>query len=181
VTLNRSRGLNPVSAKRAAAADADGVQLFSTVRRTPFPAVNPVHTSRTDVAKVDRKPARRRYTGPDANTVDAILERDQHSCVVCGFGLVGVRGVDWSIHHRLRRSQGLDNSAPNLISVCGNGTQGCHGAIHARPKWAREFGGWLLRSTDDPATFPVLVERGVRRVLLTVDGAYATVVLGGAA
>lgn len=149
-----------MSDRKLAALAAAGVRASST-----FASV----TSRTPVKPTTRRPV---DTGPGAATVDLVVERDHFSCMLCGYGVGDHRGVDWSIHHRLRRSQGLDNSPSNLITVCGNGTQGHHAAIHARPKWARDFGGWLLKGSDDPAGFPVLVERGARWVRLTADGLY---------
>lgn len=138
---------------------------------------NPSTTFVSVAPKMAAKPAVKRPTdtGPDSDTVDLVLERDQYSCVVCGYGVGDRRGTDWSIHHRVRRSQGLDNSPRNLITVCGNGTQGDHAAIHARPKWARETGGWLLKGTDDPASMPVLIERGARWAPLLPDGRAVTV------
>lgn len=137
---------------------------------------NPMSTFRPTVAKAtSRKPAKRATdTGPDAPTVDLVLDRDQHSCVLCGGGVGDRRGTDYSIHHRLLRSQGVNNSPSNLITLCGSGTTECHGAVHAKPKWARSFGGWLLRSTDNPAVYPVLIERASRWVLLTNNGYYVT-------
>lgn len=127
------------------------------------------------MSPLKRSPMKRRSsrTGPASDVRDAVLERDHWSCVVCNEGLCGDPGWDWSIHHRVRRSQGVDNSPENLISVCGNGTQGCHGAIHARPGWARDFGGWLLRGNEPPLFLPVLIERGSRFVYLTADCTYS--------
>lgn len=107
----------------------------------------PATTFRAKPAK--RTASRPAQTGPDQATVDAVLQRDGHSCVVCGGALHGTRSVDWSIHHRLRRSQGGDNRLSNLISVCGHGTAGCHGLIHGGPDTARRA-GWMLRRGDDP-------------------------------
>jgi hypothetical protein len=48
-------------------------------------------------------------------------------------------------HHRLRRSQGGGDEKANTMDVCGSGTTGCHGAIHANP--AESYAkGWLIRS-----------------------------------
>jgi hypothetical protein len=162
--------LKPMSEKKRAELAAQGVVF-------PTSTLRPVSPKKAAAAKASGRPLRPKpttNTGPDRLTVDAVLERDMHSCVVCGLGLAGVRGVDWSIHHRIRRSQGLDNTPPNLISVCGNGTQGHHGAIHAEPGWAREFGGWLLRGTETPLVVPVLIDHGSRWVYLTADGSYSS-------
>jgi hypothetical protein len=119
-----------------------------------------------------RKPAMRTSrpvdTGPDRAAVDAVLERDHWSCVVCGGALHGQRGRDWSIHHRINRSQGGDNRLSNLIAVCGDGTSGCHGELGASPAKAREA-GWSLRSTDVPAEC-VIAHSQHGFVRLTDDG-----------
>jgi len=99
-------------------------------------------------------------TGPDTATVDAVLERDGHMCAVGGHPLGPVRGVDWSIHHRRPRGMG-GTSAPdvnlpsNLLTVCGNGVEGCHGLIEAHRAAAYER-GWLLRGGDVPSQVPIL-------------------------
>lgn len=92
-------------------------------------------------------------TGFDAATVDLALERAGWACERGGEGISGRRGVDWSAHHRKLRSQGGDNSPSNCLILCGHGTSGCHGAVHASPDDARKH-GWLLWSTDNPETYP---------------------------
>jgi hypothetical protein len=167
--LKANKPMAAMSAKKKAELAAAGI-------------VNPVSTFRPKAPKMaaprslSKAPAKRQAdTGPDAETRDLVLERDQHSCVICGYGVGDCRGVDYSIHHRLLRSQGVDNSLPNLVVACGSGTTGCHGAIHAKPKWARDTGGWYLKGSDNPATFPVLIERGARWVLLLPNGRTRTV------
>jgi len=99
--------------------------------------------------------SKRRSTGPDRNTVDAVLERDQRSCAVCGDGITGERGWDWSIQHRRPRRAGGDtrpdtNLPSNLVAVCGSGTTLCHGRIESHRAEAYEH-GWLLRERDVPS------------------------------
>jgi 5-methylcytosine-specific restriction endonuclease McrA len=111
-------------------------------------------------------------TGPDRNTVDAVLDRDAHCCCRCGGGLHGTRGVDYSLHHRKRRSQGGDNSPANLVSLCGHGTAGCHGWTHAEPELARDV-GLLVRRNDNPLATPVA--HGLHgHVFLTVHGSVSS-------
>lgn len=137
--MNRTKGLNPISAKRRAKLAAAGVVFPTTTFTSPAkPAM-----------KAGKRPA---ATGPDQATLDLVLARDNWSCVVCGEGLHGRRGHEWSIHHRIRRSQGVDNRTSNLITVCGDGCTLCHGDIHGAPAKAREA-GWLLHSTDVPEEF----------------------------
>lgn len=137
--MNRAKGLNPISAKRRAALAEAGI-------------VHPTSTFASLAKPLQRSGQRSADTGPDQGTVDLVLARDNWSCTVCGDPLHGRRGSEWSIHHRLRRSQGLDNRPANLISVCGHGTAGCHSDIHGGPAKAREA-GWMLRSTDVPDQF----------------------------
>lgn len=96
-----------------------------------------------------------------ADLAREIAKRDLWSCVCCGVGVQGDRGVSWSIHHRIPRGMGGTtdprlNSPANLVLLCGSGTTGCHGSVeHYRDK-ARERGLLLWRS-QDPETVPVEV------------------------
>jgi len=110
---------------------------------------------------------RARATGPSAAVVAQVCARDGR-CVRCGYEPTGARGYDWSLHHRLRRSQGGTNTPENLVVVCGHGTAGCHWEVHAGPALSRHF-GWLVRRGDDPDTVPVFIH-DVGWVLLTGDG-----------
>lgn len=133
--------MKPISDKRRAKLAAAG---------NPFPASTLVGT----VQPAPKMKARPAQTGPDQATVDAVLQRDQWACCVCSGALHGTRSVDWSVHHRLRRSQGGDNRLSNLVSVCGHGSAGCHGDIHGGPNAARKA-GWLLNRGDDPEQKPM--------------------------
>ena len=113
----------------------------------------------------------RREVGPSADVVDGALEREHYSCALCGMGIGPEgRGVGWSVHHRLRRSQGVDHSIQNVIILCGSGTTQCHGWVHANPADARA-GGWMLSGRQEPLAVPVLVA-GQRWVYLTSIGTY---------
>jgi len=110
---------------------------------------------RTELKRKTPHKSRRRSTGPDRNTVDAVLERDQWMCAVCGDVLVGQRGIGWSIHHRRPRRAGGDkrpdtNLASNLVAVHGHGTADCHGRIESRRAEAISH-GWLLHDGDVPS------------------------------
>lgn len=132
--MNRTKGLNPMSERQRTARAAEGdAYPTSTFRK------------RKQAKATTKRPA---DTGPDQATVDLVLERDGYSCVVCGEGLHGRRGDGWAVHHRVLRSQGVDNRPSNLIAVCSL----CHGDIHGGPAKAREA-GWLLKSTDAPEKF----------------------------
>jgi len=113
----------------------------------------------------------RREVGPPAEIVDGALEREHYSCALCGMGIGPEgRGIGWSVHHRLRRSQGVDHSIQNVIILCGSGTTQCHGWVHANPADARA-GGWLLSGRQEPLAVPVLIA-GQRWVYLTSTGLY---------
>jgi hypothetical protein len=103
-----------------------------------------------------------------AQTVDM---RDDNRCVRC---------MEWirngSRHHRKLRSQGGENTAQNLILLCGSGTTGCHGWVHSHiseaidagyicPSW-REPENWPLKGHRQP-TSPV---QDTEWCQLTTDG-----------
>ena len=78
-------------------------------------------------------------------------EKSSDEWGVCMLRIAGVCTI-WATneHHRKRKSHGVDNTPPNLIPVCGSGTTGCHGYVHANPAISYEK-GWLVHSWDDPA------------------------------
>lgn len=80
-------------------------------------------------------------------------ERDGHACVRCGRSLQATSG---SRHHRLRRRDG-GHRASILVLLCGSGTTGCHGWVHANPRAARALGYIIpaLRSALDPEVVPM--------------------------
>ena len=115
-----------------------------------------------------------RSTGPDLETVMAVLHRDGYRCVRCDRPIVGERGVDWSCHHRTPRGMGGSkrpevNSPAALLSLCGSGTTGCHGYVESHRAEALT-NGWLVSRYSDPAAVAVLVDRGSRWVYLTESG-----------
>lgn len=67
--------------------------------------------------------------------------------------------------HRVGRAQGGPWCPANALALC----RRCHEWSHGTPVEARSV-GWLLRSTDDYLTFPVLLPRGL--VLLGTDGTF---------
>lgn len=103
--------------------------------------------------------------GPTRATCDIVDARDDWRCQRCGASLAVTSG---SRHHRQLRRSG-DHRPSNLILLCGSGTTGCHGWVHANPKaaraeglivpsWARAefvpvktFGGWLRLIPDGSA------------------------------
>lgn len=73
-------------------------------------------------------------------------------------------GIHWSgdsIHHREPRSHPFDrlHQPENLLQLCGSGTTGCHGWVHAHPARAYRL-GYLVHTGKDPATIPVYYRTG---------------------
>lgn len=132
----RRTELNAMSKNRRAKLAADGIAFPTSTFASRKPKATAV--------------IRPKDTGPDAATVNAVLERDGFQCVVCSGALHGTRGFDYSVHHRKLRSQGGDNRTSNLISVCGHGSVSCHGNIHGAPAKAMEA-GWIVSREHDPA------------------------------
>ncbi|WKW87090.1 HNH endonuclease [Microbacterium phage Nicole72] len=100
---------------------------------------------------------------PTPATRTLIIARDLGRCSWCG----RYYGDALNLHHRLLRSHGTDNSPSNLIALCGSGTTGCHGGVHAKVALARER-GHIVPSWGTPALVPVLTWRGL--LLLDDDG-----------
>jgi len=96
----------------------------------------------------------------------AIGLRDEWRCWRCGY--LRLAAALSSIHHRKLRKQGGRDAPSNLILLCGSGTTGCHGWVHAHPRDSRDK-GWLVPSWADPAQRPVWHEHGQRWVLLDDD------------
>ena len=96
-----------------------------------------------------------------------VLERDDFTCQRCK---VSVLGRAYSLHHRKGR-HGVDaHSRANIVTLCGSGTTGCHGHVHAHPTQAYVTGFMVRRLTDvDPAAIP-LIDIAGRAFFLTDDG-----------
>ena len=86
---------------------------------------------------------------PTRDTCDAVDRRDHYSCVRCGRPAEG-----GSRHHRQLRRHG-DHSAANLVLLCGSGTTGCHGWVHAHPADSYAS-GMLVHSWHEPESVPML-------------------------
>lgn len=71
----------------------------------------------------------------------AVDTRDKQRCVRCGVWIQN----NGSRHHRMRRAAG-GHVIANIILLCGSGTTGCHGWVHANPAEARAD-GLIVRST----------------------------------
>jgi hypothetical protein len=97
---------------------------------------------------------------PTRATCDLVDARDEYCCARCGRSLYSV--LTFSRHHRMMRSHpfpGL-HLPGNVIDVCGSGSTGCHGYIHAHP--AESYAkGWLVRGNANllPTDVPILTAR----------------------
>jgi len=107
---------------------------------------------------------------------DDCLERDDWRCWRCGLHpgeqagnpLLAVR----SVHHLLLRARGGADIIENVITLCGTGTTGCHGWVHAHPAAATASGWMRSRYARQPYSLPVLHwQQGW--VTLTPEGGYA--------
>jgi 5-methylcytosine-specific restriction protein A len=115
-----------------------------------------------------------RPTGPDKLTVEALYERAQGCCELCGIPVRGERGREHHVHHRRPRRMGGSqlpdtNQIQNLLLLDAD----CHETVESE-RTAAYAGGWLVRQGDDPAYVQVLI-RGREWCLLTDDGQYRVV------
>lgn len=95
---------------------------------------------------------------PTAAVCAAVDSRARYCCERCG------REVDGgSRHHRKLRRFG-DHSVANLVLLCGSGTTGCHGHVHANPKQSY-LDGWLVHSWHEPAAVPIVTIFGTNHML----------------
>jgi 5-methylcytosine-specific restriction protein A len=120
-----------------------------------------------------RTPMKRSYrnTGPDRDTVTAVLARASWACECCDDGLHGQRGVDFHIHHRRPRQMGGTrwdgcNLPSNLLALCAF----CHADVESRRAHAQDMGR-LVPNVLNPADVAVLVAQ--HWVFLTDDATYS--------
>lgn len=119
-----------------------------------------------------RAPVKPRRAGePAESTLERIArklvrERSGGLCEMCG-ALPAT-----NFQHRQNRSQGGQWTSANGLDVCGSGTTGCHGRIHANPATAMRK-GWTVSREHDPVEVPVFLRR-FGLVLLDNEGGYRT-------
>lgn len=92
--------------------------------------------------------SRRAQQNPTRATIDLVDAREGQCCARCGQYVEG-----GSRHHRQLRRHG-DHSAANIVLLCGSGTTGCHGWVHAHPAESYAL-GWLVHSWHDPKDVPM--------------------------
>lgn len=80
---------------------------------------------------------------------EAIREARLGPCLLCAW--LGVQQMlPSTLHHVVPRDRFGDDVAENLVSLCGDGTTGCHGRIEARDDIAcRAFAEMLPHSAED--------------------------------
>lgn len=146
-------------------------------RKTPLRAKAKLST-KVGIARRKAQSAKRdSQTGPSKLVVALVFDRDGGCCIRCGTPARGERGVDYSIHHRAGRQMGGTKRASvnlpsNLVTTCGNGTQGCHGWIGANVAEAHRK-GLLVLSSLDPKTVVLTTWWG--DVLLDDEGRWTEV------
>lgn len=96
----------------------------------------------------DPKPPAREKD-PDARK-KARLAAD--ACAACGRG-----GIPLNMHHVLYGADGRHDDPNNLLPLCGSGTTGCHGKLHAfDPDTLANVGAAIA---DRPGIIAFIVER----------------------
>jgi hypothetical protein len=101
-------------------------------------------------AKLKSRPPLR-LTGRPLEVRNGMIDaRDQQKCVRCGVTI----WVGASRHHRKFRSRRGGDEVSNAVLLCGSGTTGCHGWVHANPISARMV-GLALESWEDPHLVPI--------------------------
>jgi hypothetical protein len=88
-----------------------------------------------------------------ANTL--LVSRSNARCEACGGKLETLEPPRTVRHHRQRKAVGGDRLA-NLMLIHGE----CHLEIHANPERSRDLGHIVSVYVPDPATAPVLYQRG---------------------
>lgn len=63
--------------------------------------------------------------------VALVVEREGNRCAVCRGWHASMNG-----HHVYPRDLGGDDVEANVAPLCGSGTTGCHGLVHAGDAWA---------------------------------------------
>jgi hypothetical protein len=93
-----------------------------------------------------------RLTGSKLTERNNLIDfREQQCCARCGIRIT----ENGSRHHRKLKSRGGGDEVSNGVLLCGSGTTGCHGWVHANPKQAEEK-GWMISSGGDPKLIPIV-------------------------
>jgi hypothetical protein len=177
-----TKPLSPMSEKRRTALAAAGVvpssTFFPKLRRTPLPITGTSVGGSVGgvVAGEGRLPRPRPglFT-PFLRKPAAVIRK--RSGGWCELQLKGCWGRATDKSHRVARGNGgrrgearIRSDRPsNALDSCRH----CHGQIHAKPAWAKQFlHGWALEDWQEPLQYPVLY-RGELSYLDDVGGVHS--------
>lgn len=118
---------------------------------------------------------------PTGATVDVVKTRDYNCCALCGFVIWGVRGLNWSLHHRRPRGAGGTKRAwvnlpANLILLHGSGVTGCHHTVESE-RYKYYGNGFLIHEGALVAAEVPIEHRIHGLVLLDNEGSYRGVTI----
>ena len=91
----------------------------------------------------------------------AIIEAKRGPCRVCS---LAYDARAFSFHHLVPRAMHGDDVADNLVPLCGDGTQGCHGVITRGWDTARELLACSLTDAEYAYVVGKLGEGGMARL-----------------
>jgi hypothetical protein len=154
----------PIDLAAAAAALQHAQRAAETPREFTGPVADPV--------KADRPADDGSFSKATRTT---ILMRDSYACQRCGCA-PGDASPGLTLQHRSARQMGGTNrphiSLPsNGLTLCGDGTRGCHGWVEHHGEEAERL-GYAVPSWADPATVPVWsATRGCWELLSTTGAA----------
>lgn len=106
-----------------------------------------------------RKPLKTSRKSPTDFSPEARALMAERSEGICEWPICGRAATEMS--HRMRRMK-TNGYAANGLHLCHEHHRWCHD----NPKDAREVYGAVLKTTDDPKTFPVLTRHSPRKILL---------------
>lgn len=115
---------------------------------------------------------------PTRAVLDTVWLRDQSRCFLCSRQLHRGHG-GYSVHHRVPRGMGGSrepelNQPPNLILLCGSGTDGCHGWVESNRKAAMDLGLIVSRFHQTAIELVAVRRWGAHWVTLQPDGTLIT-------
>lgn len=111
---------------------------------------------------------------PTRKVLDLVWARDESRCFVCTRHLHRGRG-GYSVHHRVPRGMGgsarsVLNQPPNLLLLCGSGTDGCHGWVEHNRDRGLTLGLLVSKFNTTSLELQPVKRWGAHWVVLTADG-----------